>query len=244
MQPPPNDHPFHQYLRKITAQTQLRPPATAPTATETANPNPNSPPPRYTPAIVSHDFEDDYDKGYEDFDEYDDSYDFDNAPSYYPAQGTGTGTGTAANSNDPSTNPKTLTINLDSSITITGDRNTVAIPSGQSQSQAQAQSKTQPNAPKSKLANTASAIIAALQQSGVSASASLEINLDAGVRVEGSRNIVCFGGMIVPGRVPARAGAPGAGAGLKTMNAQSNARKRRAQSEPAADTTETKRSRN
>ncbi|KAL4790627.1 hypothetical protein BDV19DRAFT_393890 [Aspergillus venezuelensis] len=241
MQPPPNDHPFHQYLRKITAQTQLRPPATASTATESANPNPNSPPPRYTPATVSHDFEDDYDEDYEDFDEYDDSYDFDNAPNYYPAQGTGTGT--AINSNDPNTNLKTLTINLDSSITITGDGNTVGIPSDQSQ--AQAQSKTQPNAPKSKLANTASAIIAALQQSGVSASASVEINIDAGVRVGGSRNIVCFGGMIVPGQVPVRAGAGAAAAAdVKTMNAQPNARKRRAQSEPAADTTEMKRSKN
>ncbi|KAL4957928.1 hypothetical protein BDW69DRAFT_180168 [Aspergillus filifer] len=227
MQPPPNNHhPFHQYLRKITAQTQPRPLATAPTATETANPN--SPPPRYTPAIISHDFEDDYD---EEFDEYE-PYDFNNAPDYYPVQGTDT----AANS----TNPKTLTINLDSSITITGDGNTLAIASGQSQFQSH--SKSQSNAPKSKLANTASAIIAALHQSGVSASASVEINIDAGVRVEGSRNIVCFGGMIVPGRVPARAGV--AGAGVKTMNTQSSARKRRAQSEPAADTTETKKSKN
>ncbi|KAL4939771.1 hypothetical protein BDV06DRAFT_224716 [Aspergillus oleicola] len=240
--PPNSDHPFHQYLRKITAQNQLRP-LTAPTNEAST---PNQLPPRYTPAVVSHDFEDDYDDEYEDFDEYDESYDFDNVPNYYPSQTPlAIPGGTSANSND--TKLKTLTINLDSSITITSDENTVAIASGQ------AQTKPQPNtsAPKSKLANTAAAIITALQQSGVSSSASVEINIDAGVRVEGSRNVVCFGGVIVPNLARTGAANVGAGAGVRKMNMQPNAsansynaRKRRAQSEPAAISMENKKPKN
>ncbi|KAL4984531.1 hypothetical protein BDW68DRAFT_190393 [Aspergillus falconensis] len=191
------------------------------------------PPPSYTAAIAAQDINQYDDNDYDDYDEYDDAhYGHDDTAEYY--------TTTAPSFPVSRTTPKTgtITINLDSSIHIHGDGNILAIASGQGQGQAQTQPQTQPQAlnPKSRVANTTASIMAALQQSGIlasrpdsdsgSASTTVQINIDAGTKVRGFRNVVCFGALMVP-TTSAR--------GSKTnMNMDNyDTRKRRAQSEPA-----------
>ncbi|RDW59374.1 uncharacterized protein DSM5745_11069 [Aspergillus mulundensis] len=180
------------------------------------------PPPSYTAAIAAqtiHPYDDD------DYDEHDDDYyNHDDSAVYYP--------NTTPINHNPS---KTITIKLDLSINIHGDGNTLAIASQQVRDQ------TQPSNSRSKVANTTASIIAAIQQSGIiaqrldsgsgsdssfdsspaAASTTVQINIDAGVRVQGSRNMVCFG--VRPG-----ARSPGSKNNMDTNIY--NARKRRAQS--------------
>ncbi|KAL4921094.1 hypothetical protein BDW62DRAFT_198117 [Aspergillus aurantiobrunneus] len=219
--------PFHQYIRKLTTQTQLRPPVIVTTTYR-------SPASRHTPAVqeLDPDYEDDYT-------EYNDYHHYEDAAEYYPTP-TPNPAPVSTASPKPGNDSKIITINLDSSIQIHGDGNTVAIASGPSQAPIQTQEtrrSTSPRAPlnpNSKLANTIAALITALQRSdalvpnpteskskpassaSAAASTTVEINIDAGVKVEGCRNLVSFGGLV-----------PGA-SGSKTN--YYNARKRRAQS--------------
>ncbi|KAL4783223.1 hypothetical protein BJX76DRAFT_368567 [Aspergillus varians] len=223
MHSPPNknkNNPFHQYLRKLTAQTQLRSPV--------ATPHPL--PPRYILTVAPQELDPEYDDDYED---YEDATEYYLTPIPVPASAPSAGPGNIS---------KLVTINLNSSIHIIGDGNTVTIASGQDQAPDQAQTQNKGKStignttshPRSRPANTTAAIITALQRSGVltstlakaragssfpdsaSVSTTVEINIDAGVKVEGCRNLVCLGTQ-----------APGAG-GPRMDNY--NARKRRAQS--------------
>ncbi|KAL3473760.1 hypothetical protein BJX99DRAFT_191513 [Aspergillus californicus] len=223
------------------------------------------PPPPYPYTINSQDSDLDHD-GYDDYDDYDeyDDYDYDNEDRQTTTQTQNQN----QNQNQP-TNPsltsstKTITINLNSSIQIKGDANTIVITS-QPQSQSQVLRQTtkdttvSPNehpVTNSKIATTTAAILAALQISGVLntqsesgttstlVSTSVQINIDAGVKVDGVRNAICFGS------ATARAGACAA----KAQSTPSRrfdehdgkdacGRKRRAVSEPI-NLVETKKSR-
>ncbi|KAL5000611.1 hypothetical protein BDV10DRAFT_30700 [Aspergillus recurvatus] len=239
MRPPSNRANDFRCVRKLTIHPQPRPPAVT-----RATINSRSPP-SYTAAIAAQDINQYDDNDYNEYGD-DDHYGHDNTAEYY------TTTTPSFSVSRTTSNTKIITINLDSSIHIHGDGNTLAIASGQGQGQAQAhaqtQTETQPQAsnPKSKVANTTASIIAALQQSGIlasrpdsgscsgsgSVSTTVQINIDAGIKVRGYRNVVCFGSSIVP-----------------TMSARSSkmnmdnygARKRRAQSEPATSGSEGKR---
>lgn len=235
MHPPLNDndnHPLYQYTRKPTARTQLQPSLT-PRVT-----NPSQPPKRYTPVIASHESDLEYD---EDHDEYDNYYDREDMVIYYP---TPAATPVSAPRASPGNDSKTVTINLNSSVQITGDGNSVAIASGEAQPQTRTpETEKNPTTyatrnPNPKLTNTIAAIIAALQQPGAmtsthteskaghlstspaaaAAPGAVEINIDAGVKIKGCQNVVCFGAF-----------APRAG-GLKANSRSQDARKRRAQS--------------
>lgn len=107
MHPPPNDnrnHPFHQYLQKLTARTQFQPPLTS------RVPNISQPPTRYTPVITHKESELEYD---DDYDEYDDYYDREDTVEYCSTLAT-------APDSEPNASYgnglKTVTINLNSSI--------------------------------------------------------------------------------------------------------------------------------
>ncbi|KAL4801306.1 hypothetical protein BDV18DRAFT_149637 [Aspergillus unguis] len=229
-----------QYLEKATAQTRPRSLAMADTISS------RSPPPRYTPTINHHNSEqghtqDEYDDYDDDYDEYED-YDYED-----PTEFNHSTKQDQSSQESRITASRTITINIDSSISIHGHGNTVAIaspsPSSTStssdsarknQNQADSSSSSPTHhyhqLPRSKLATTTAAIMAALQQSGIlsqtqsqdsrrdsgSFSSNVEINIDAGVKVEGSRNTVCFGAVI-------------SGAGARTSREYSS-RKRRAQS--------------
>jgi hypothetical protein len=234
MHPPPNDnqnHPFHQYLQKLTARTQFQPPLTS------RVPIISQPPTRYTPVIAHKESELEYD---DDHDEYDDYYDREDTVEYCSTPAT-------APDSEPNASYgnglKTVTISLNSSIQITGDGNSVAIASREAQPQTwtpEIERNTTTNVtrdPKPKITNTIAAIIASLQQSGAmtptnaeskaghvpyspaaAAPAAVEINIDAGVKIKGCQNVVCFGAF-----------APRTG-GLKMNSHGQDARKRRAQS--------------
>ncbi|KAL3450897.1 hypothetical protein BJX65DRAFT_305046 [Aspergillus insuetus] len=218
------DNPLLQYLEKLAAVThrpRRLPPSTRP------------PPPPYTASFSSQDSDQDWDEDYdyeEDYDEYHEA-----RPEHREDSTSNTSSirTSAANSN-------TITIDLNSSIQIKGDANTIIIAPGSVHQQQHAlyQGSTtrtlQPGRPapaapamSSKLANTTSAIVAALQKSGVSSRSgsspgssavpSVNINIDAGIRVDGVRNIVCFGAGSLP---------------LAKRYHDAAGRKRRAQSEP------------
>lgn len=234
MHPPPNDnqdHPFHQYLPKLTAHTRFQPPLTSMVT------NPSQPSTRYIPAVTHQEPDLEYDNNQ---DEYDDYYDREDMVEYYQ---TPAATPVPAPSASPGNNSRPITVNLNSSIQIIGDGNSVAIASGEAQSQIRTPGtdRNTPTSrtwnPKPKLTNTITAISAALQQSGAmapmhaeskaghvssgpaaAAPAAVEINFDAGVKIKGCQNVVCFGAF-----------APRAG-GLKANSHNQAARKRRAQS--------------
>ncbi|KAL4899155.1 hypothetical protein BDW74DRAFT_184021 [Aspergillus multicolor] len=216
-----------QPLLKFTLDTAAMP-STTPSATAMATMTSQPSRPSYTAAIAAQDIHpyDDHDE----YDEYDDDYlDHDDTATYYQDV-------TPINHNLS----RTITIKLDSSINIHGDENTLAIASQQVRDQ------PQPSRSRSKVANTTASIIAALQQSGIlahkldpgpgsdassaAASTTVQISIDAGVKVQGSRNMVCFGALLVPGARP-YARAPGSQNNLDPNTY--DARKRRAQSEPA-----------
>ncbi|KAL4972908.1 hypothetical protein BDW66DRAFT_143286 [Aspergillus desertorum] len=240
---PPSAHAddFRHCFQKLTAYP--RPPATI-MANITSRP-----PPSYTAAIAAQDINQ-YDD--EEYDEHDDNrYGHDDTAENY----TTTTPSFPVSSTTPNT--RTITINLDSSIHIHGDGNTLTIASGQGQRQAQAQAQTQtqtqtriqPQAsnPKSKVANTTASIITALQQSGIlatrpdsgsgsglgSAFTSVQVNIDAGIKVRGFQNVVCFGALMVP--------TTSARESKANIMKTTDARKRRAQSEPATVELEMKR---
>ncbi|KAL4755120.1 hypothetical protein BDW72DRAFT_189337 [Aspergillus terricola var. indicus] len=191
------------------------------------------PPPKYTAAIAAQDINP-YDG-----DQYDDNdhYSHDNTTEHYT--NTTPTPSFLVSSITPTT--RTVVISLDSSINIRGNGNTVANVSGQGQSQAQAQ--TEASNPKSKVANTTASIIAALQQSGIlasrpdsgfsSAPTTVQININAGIKVQGFHNVVCFGALMVP-----TTSVRGSKANVNMKNY--NARKRRAQSEPVTNRSEWK----
>ncbi|KAL6236354.1 hypothetical protein BDW75DRAFT_114135 [Aspergillus navahoensis] len=235
---PPSDHAndFRHCPPKLAIHHQSRPPATAIASINYC------PSPSYAAAIATHDINQNDDSDYK----YDDNdhYGHDNTAEYY--------TTTIPSFPAPGTTPnkRSIMINLDSSIHIHGDGNilTIASRQGQTQAQAQTQTQTQPQTsdPKSKVANTTASIIAALQQSGIlasepdsssgSASTTMKINIDAGIKVRGVQNVVCFGALMVPA-TSAR--------GSKMNMAMNNydVKKRRAQSEPATGESERKRHR-
>ncbi|KAL4767609.1 hypothetical protein BDW60DRAFT_226440 [Aspergillus nidulans var. acristatus] len=187
------------------------------------------PPPSYTATIAAQDI-----NPYDD-DKYDDNdhHSHGNTTEHY--KNTPTTPSFPGSSTAPTT--RTLVISLDSSINIRGDGNTVEIASGQGQNQAQAQTQTQTQQeasdPKSKVANTTASIIAALQQSGIlalrpdsgskSASTTVQININAGIKVQGVQNVVCFGALAVP-----TTSVRGSKANVNMKHC--NTRKRRAQS--------------
>ncbi|KAL4740172.1 hypothetical protein BDV11DRAFT_169357 [Aspergillus similis] len=195
------------------------------------------PPPSYTAAIAAQDLNPCNDDKYDD----NDHHSHVNMTEHY----TNTTTTPSFPVLSTTSTARTVVISLDSSIHIRGDGNTVAIVSGQGQSQAQAQTQTQPQAsnPKSKVASTTASIIAALQQSGIlvsrpdagssSASTTVQININAGIKVRGFQNVVCFGALMVP-----TTSVRGSKANVNMKNY--NARKRRAQSEPATNRSEWK----
>ncbi|KAL4763145.1 uncharacterized protein BDW70DRAFT_157997 [Aspergillus foveolatus] len=188
------------------------------------------PPPSYTATIATQDI-----NPYDD-DKYDDNdhHSHGNTTGYYKNTPT---TPSFPVSSTASTRGAVV-ISLDSSINIRGDGNTVAIASGQGKNQAQAQTQTQQEAsnPKSKVANTTASIIAALQQSGIlalrpdsgsnSASTTVQININAGIKVQGLQNVVCFGSLTVPTTSVS-------GSRTNVNLKHCNTRKRRAQSVPA-----------
>ncbi|KAL3437790.1 hypothetical protein BDV09DRAFT_192787 [Aspergillus tetrazonus] len=188
------------------------------------------PPPSYTATVAAQVINP------HDDDKYDDSdhHSHDNTTEHYKT--TPTTPSFPVSSTAPTT--RAVVISLDSSINIIGDGNTVAIASGQGQNQAQAQTQTQQEAsnPKSKVANTTASIIAALQQSGIlalrpdsssnSAPTTVQININAGIKVQGLQNVVCFGALTVP---TTRVRESKANVNMEHCNT----RKRRAQSVPA-----------
>lgn len=243
MHAPPNYNNTiaRQYSEKVAAQGQ---PRLAPT-TASATPRP-PPPPRYTPAAIpqdtdtSHDYDD-----YDEFDDHDDYNDYDDTADYYTAAKPVSLAPPTPQANSDS-GSRTITITLDASISIHGDGNTLTVASrsgsGTEQSRPDTTSPNQyPQKPQSKLANTTAAIVTALQQSGVLSQNSrsesesglvhpptnVEINIDAGVKVQGSRNVVCFGALFAPG---ARAGSGASGSKMQKSSSGQDPRKRRAQS--------------
>ncbi|KAJ0414097.1 hypothetical protein BJY00DRAFT_45280 [Aspergillus carlsbadensis] len=230
MLPPSNnrDNPLLQYLEKLAAVTHRPrhlPPSTRP------------PPPPYTASFSSQDSDQDWDEDYdydEDYDEY-----YEAKPEHRAISNSNT-----SSIHTPATNSNTITIDLNSSIQIKGDANTIIIASGsvhqQHTSYHGSSTRTlRPERPppppaaaamSSNLANTTCAIVAALQKSGVlsaqsrsgsgpgsGAAPSVNINIDAGIRVDGVRNVVCFGAGSLP---------------LAKRYHDAARRKRRAQSEP------------
>lgn len=144
----------------------------------------------------------------------------------------------------PSPNP--ITINIDASINVHGNSNTIILAAGRTNpkqpDQQHADSESAPASAttvlqtaqkhrQAKLTEMATTIIAALQESrnrslgddGMDA-APIEININTGVKVKGSKNVICGGG----GRLPNKTGA-GAGASHTELN-ENDSRKRRAQS--------------
>ncbi|KAL2863058.1 uncharacterized protein BJX67DRAFT_269146 [Aspergillus lucknowensis] len=236
MLPPPNnnnDDSLLQHLDKLSARPHVRyrRPVTGIRA-----------PPPYTAGIPSQgqEYDDDY---YEEYDhDYDDDavYDYENTAKDqpYPARII------------PPPDSKTLTINLNSSVQINGDGNTIVIATGLVNHHPHPQrSSDNPDAndrpsPGSKLANTTAAIVAALQRSGVypssstssplgcgSGPASVTIDIDAGVRVDGARNVVCFGSAAsLPAAVAAGGRSRTRETGTRTGTHNVAGRKRRAQS--------------
>jgi hypothetical protein len=209
MLPPSNsrNNPLLQYLEKLAAVTHR--PRHLPPSTRPA-------PPLYTASFSSQDSEQDWDEDYD----YDEDYD-----EYYEAKAEhrADSNSTTSSIRAPAANSNTLTIDLNSSIQIKGDANTIIITSDSVHQQHASYQGTstrnlRPERPSagaaaapaisSKLANTTSAIVAALQKSGVlsgpgsgpgsSAAPSVNINIDAGIRVDGIQNVVCFGAGSLP----------------------------------------------
>ncbi|KAL3456802.1 hypothetical protein BJX64DRAFT_269983 [Aspergillus heterothallicus] len=225
MLPPSNnrDNLLLRYLRKLAAVT--RRPQLAATSTR-------PPPPPYTASFSSQDSDYDWD---EDDDSNEDSNDY-----YKPGYSEPSANKDLGSSRISASDSNTITVDLNSSIQIKGDANTVIIASGAMQHKSSPphssfrhqQQETSSSMPSSNLANTTSAIVAALQKSsiiptqarsgsGSTLTASVSIDIDAGIRVGGARNIVSFGPRPAP---LARQAHPIAG------------RKRRAQSEPVPGT--------
>lgn len=141
-------------------------------------------------------------------------------------------------------NPRPISIHIDASISVLGNGNTVMIPSMSSHQQARAatSTSTEPSTPgatgilqsaqkqrQARLTEMTISIIAALQDSNLLSHnesgrhAPVEISINAGVKVEGSRNVICAG---TPGRFASRKNAQN-----EPNDEELNAgRKRRAQS--------------
>lgn len=145
-------------------------------------------------------------------------------------------------------NPRPIAIHIDASISVTGDSNSVIIPSMASH-QAPTRTATptelpapSPSAPhaqgilqsaqkqrQARLTEMATTIIAKLQDSDFlchsesGGYAPVEIKINTGVKIEGSRNTICAG---TPGRLPSRRNAQNEAVG----DEQNWGRKRRAQS--------------
>ncbi|KAL2830650.1 hypothetical protein BJY01DRAFT_117725 [Aspergillus pseudoustus] len=213
MLPPSNnmDNPLLQYLEKLAAVAH-RPRHTVTSA--------RPPPPPYTASFSPQDSDHDWDEDCDVEGDSDACYDI--TPEH------------CAN-RISAINSSTVTINLNSSIQVKGNANTIIIASGSAHQQSGSypsprhqQQETANNGPNSKLVNTTSAIVSALQKSGVlsaqtrsgsSPTVSVKINIDAGIQVDGARNVVCFGSGSIP---------------LARRYYDVVGRKRRAQSEPLA----------
>ncbi|KAL5332446.1 hypothetical protein BJX70DRAFT_404602 [Aspergillus crustosus] len=219
MQPPSRNNKsttdsILDYLQELTIQPRLQDPVATLIST-------TAPPPPYTLVIPTPGS--DYDDDDEEYDDYDDDGDHLNTTNHHH---------NISRPNTRLTNiSNTIIININSSVKIKGDGNIIATPSSQPQIQRNLYRNTDNN-PRPKLANTTAAILTALQHAGVLSPtsnstsrsftpANLKIKIDAGIKVDGSRNVVCLGSVATAPGVAYRTGDLG--------------RKRRAESEPIGE---------
>lgn len=135
-----------------------------------------------------------------------------------------------------------VTINIDASINVHGNSNTVILasdrtspeqPNNESSESTMTALQTTQKHRQTKLTEMATAIIAALHESRTYSigdeemfPAPIEININTGVKVKGSKNVICAGGSNGAGRLLHKMGA----AGTRSEITENRSRKRRAQS--------------
>ncbi|KAJ5610030.1 hypothetical protein N7510_006749 [Penicillium lagena] len=152
---------------------------------------------------------------------------------------------------DEDDSPSPITITMDASIHIHGNGNTIVLPSTNPKAAEQQQNRTSSSETtatstsaqmtalqsaqkqrQNKLSEMASTIIAALHEADALLDVEsgrcrpIAVHLDAGVKVEGSRNVICVGAAAAPSRVGRKNPLSEDG------NGDGVSRKRRAQSEP------------